>query len=72
MTRDELVAHIEATRPKPKALSAKVSQKGAVSIYGLQRFPVTLYASQWVRLLDFSDAIVAFIEENEADLATKE
>ena len=50
----------------------KVSQKGALSAYGLGRFPVTLYKSQWQRLLDKKDDILEFISENEADLKTKD
>jgi hypothetical protein len=52
-------------------LSCKVSQKGAVSVYGLQRMPVTLYAQQWERLLEFSDQIRTFIEENNSQLDRK-
>ena len=54
-----------------KGLSLKVSQKGGVSVYGLGRFPVTLYKEQWEKLLDMSDDIVAFIQENESQLKTK-
>jgi hypothetical protein len=50
----------------------RVSDKGGVSVYGLGRFPVTLYKEQWVRLLDMADEIRAFIREHEADLKTKE
>ncbi|MGV0033655.1 MAG: hypothetical protein ACNYPE_01385 [Candidatus Azotimanducaceae bacterium WSBS_2022_MAG_OTU7] len=50
----------------------KVSQKGAVSAYGLGRFPVTLYKEQWRKLLDKKDALLEFILENEADLKTKD
>jgi hypothetical protein len=49
----------------------KVSEKGAVSIYGMGRFPVTLYKEQWLKPLDMSDDIRAFIAENEAQLKTK-
>ncbi len=52
-------------------LSLKVSQKGGVSVYGLGRFPVTLYKEQWEKLLDISDDIRAFIQENEPQLKTK-
>ena len=55
-----------------KGLSLKVSQKGAVSVYGLGRFPVTLYKEQWKRLLDMADDIRAFISENEDKLKAKE
>ncbi len=54
-----------------KGLSLKVSQKGGVSVYGLGRFPVTLYKEQWEKLLDMSDDIRAFIQENESQLKTK-
>jgi hypothetical protein len=49
----------------------KVSEKGAVSVYGMGRFPVTLYKEQWLRLLDMADDIRAFIAANEAHLKTK-
>jgi hypothetical protein len=49
----------------------KVSEKGAVSIYGMGRFPVTLYKEQWLKLLDMSDDIRAFTAANEAQLKTK-
>lgn len=55
-----------------KGLSMKVSEKGAVSIYGLGRFPVTLYKEQWGKLLDMADDIRAFIRDNEAQLKAKE
>ena len=50
----------------------KVSEKGAVSVYGMGRFPVTLYKEQWLKLLDMSDDIRAFIDANEAQLKAKE
>ena len=50
----------------------KVSQKGAVSVYGLGRFPVTLYKEQWLALLEKTDDIREFIATNEEDLKTKE
>ena len=49
----------------------KVSEKGALSVYGLGRFPVTLYKEQWVRLLGMAEDIRAFIKENDAKLKTK-
>ena len=52
-------------------LYCKVSQKGAVSVYGLQRMPVTLYAQQWERLLDFGDDIRTFIKDNNSQLSRK-
>ena len=50
----------------------KVSEKGALSIYGMGRFPVTLYKEQWLKLLDMSDEIRAFIAANEAQLKAKD
>jgi hypothetical protein len=52
--------------------SIKVSEKGAVSVYGLGRFPVTLYKEQWAKLLAMADEIRAFIKDNEDKLKTKE
>lgn len=66
-----LAANAAAQRNRP--LTMKVSaNKGALSVYGLGRFPVTLYAEQWGRLLDNADAIRAFIEANKASLASKD
>lgn len=53
------------------ALSLKVSAKGAVSIYGLQRFPVTLYKGQWEKVLNMADEIKSFINANAASLEDK-
>ena len=53
-------------------ISFKVSEKGAVSVYGLGRFPVTLYKEQWVRLLDHADAIKSFLKENDQLLKAKQ
>ncbi len=50
----------------------KVSEKGGLSVYGLGRFPVTLYQEQWTKLLAMADDIKAFIEENKATLKVKE
>lgn len=55
-----------------KGLSLKVSQKGALSLYGMGRFPVTLYKEQWLKLLDMNDEIRAFIKANESGLKAKE
>jgi len=52
--------------------SIRVSEKGGVSIYGLGRFPVTLYKEQWLRLLDMADDIRAFIRDNDGRLKAKE
>jgi hypothetical protein len=70
-----LKAENEALKEKQKrgsAVSMKVSEKGAVSVYGLGRFPVTLYQEQWVKLLSLSDDIKEFIEANKAALKVKE
>jgi hypothetical protein len=53
-------------------LSLKVSEKGAVSLYGMGRFPVTLYKEQWLRILASAPEIEAFIRENDSKLKTKE
>ena len=52
--------------------SIRVSEKGGVSVYGLGRFPVTLYKEQWLRLLDMADEIRAFIRDNADRLKSKE
>ena len=73
------IAALEAenTKLKTKAkrgstLSMKVSQKGGVSVYGLGRFPVTLYRSQWDKLIEFVPQVSDFIKENADSLATKD
>ena len=53
-------------------LRLKVSEKGALSVYGLGRFPVTLYKEQWLRLLDFTDEIKSFLKENDRQLKAKQ
>ena len=53
-------------------LAMKVSEKGALSVYGMGRFPVTLYKEQWLRLLSMTEEIKAFIEANQASLKSKE
>ena len=55
----------------PSGIRMKVREKGGVSIYGMGRFPVTLYKEPWQKLLDMSDDIRAFITANEAQLKTK-
>ena len=62
----------EVERQKRGALYCKVSQKGAISVYGLQRMPVTLYVEQWERLLDFADEIHKFAKAHDAELKRKE
>lgn len=79
-TDDEMKAELERLKAENAALKArgskgvsmKVSEKGAVSVYGLGRFPVTLYQEQWLKLLDLAEDIRGFIRENEAKLKKKE
>jgi hypothetical protein len=63
-------AHLKSTASR--GVSLKVSEKGGVSVYGLGRFPVTLYKEQWTKLLAMADDIRAFIRDNDAKLKTKE
>lgn len=56
----------------PKGGSLRVSEQGAVSVYGLRRFPVTLYKEQWGKMLDMAEEIRTFLCEHEAELKTKE
>jgi hypothetical protein len=80
MADESVQAELERLRAENAALKArtsrgvslKVSEKGAVSVYGLGRFPVTLYKEQWWKLLDLGDDIRAFIKEHEAELKAKE
>lgn len=80
MSDDDLKAELERLRNENAALkkgaaggvSMKVSEKGALSIYGMERFPVTLYKEQWLKLLGMSDDIRAFIVTNERQLKSKE
>lgn len=68
-----LRAENESLRQKRSGVvSMKVSEKGAVSVYGLGRFPVTLYQEQWRKLLASADDIKAFIDENQSKLKVKE
>jgi hypothetical protein len=69
---DEASRLLEEADKKRGGLYCKVSQKGGVSVYGLQRMPVTLYAEQWERLLGFTDEIKQFIADNEAELKRKD
>jgi hypothetical protein len=71
--QERLRAENEAVKQGRRAgsLSMRVSEKGAVSVYGLGRFPVTLYKEQWEKLLAMSDEIKAFIAENQARLKVK-
>lgn len=63
---------LKQDKKKSKDIFFKVSQKGAVSAYGLGRFPVTLYQEQWIKLLEKKEDILEFIAENESQLKTKE
>jgi hypothetical protein len=58
-------------RTADRGMTLKVSEKGGVSVYGLGRFPVTLYKEQWLKLLDMAADIRAFIREHEGSLKTK-
>jgi hypothetical protein len=75
-TKEELLARIaeleKQTSSRPKgSLEFRVGEKGGVSVYGLGRFPVTLYYEQWVRLLDKSADLRTFLEENKHRLKLK-
>ena len=80
MTDDALQAEVERLKAENAALKAqstrgvsiKVSEKGGVSVYGLGRFPVTLYKEQWAKLLDIAGDIRAFLKEHDVELKTKE
>jgi hypothetical protein len=86
MNRDEILAQLaageitqevaskrldELDQQKQSTLYCKVSQKGAISVYGLQRMPVTLYVEQWERLLAFAGDIQAFIKQHDSELKRK-
>jgi hypothetical protein len=79
MSDEDLKAELERLKAENERLknqrgrsaSLRVSEKGGVSVYGLGRFPVTLYKEQWTRLLGMADEIKAFIKEHEAELKTK-
>jgi hypothetical protein len=79
MSEEDIQAELARLRAENEALknrrtgsvSMKVSEKGAVSVYGLGRFPVTLYQEQWTKLLGIADDIKAFIEENRSKLKVK-
>lgn len=75
-TKEELMAEIEELKKqvgtrKKGSLEFRVGEKGGVSVYGLGRFPVTLYYEQWIRLLDVSDDLRKFLEENKSKLKLK-
>lgn len=70
---ERLRAENEALKRSPaKELSLKISEKGGLSVYGLGRFPVTLYKEQWLKLLAITDRISAFIRDNESQLKTRQ
>ena len=76
-TKEELMARIaelekQVGAKKSGKLEFKVSEKGGVSVYGLGRFPVTLYLEQWVRLLDAGEDLRAFLEANKSHLKLKQ
>ena len=79
-TEDELKAEVAALKAEMEALKArtskgislKVSEKGAVSVYGMGRFPVTLYKEQWLKLLDMNEDLRRFIADNDSKLKTKD
>ncbi|MFN0306159.1 MAG: hypothetical protein ACKVQU_38040 [Burkholderiales bacterium] len=80
MSDDDLKAELERLREEnaslkkgaAKGVSMKVSEKGGLSVYGMGRFPITLYKEQWLKLLDMSEEIRSFITANNAQLKTKE
>jgi hypothetical protein len=73
---EELKARLEelekTSARRTGSLEFRVSEKGGVSVYGLGRLPVTLYYEQWIRLLDQTENLRAFLEENKAKLKLKE
>ena len=79
-TEEELKAELERLKAEnaslkargSKGISMKVSEKGAVSVYGLGRFPVTMYQEQWLKLLEVAEDIRAFISDNAERLKKKE
>ncbi len=86
MTKEEILAKLQAgelsveeasklleeDKPKRGQLYCKVSEKGGLSVYGLQRMPVTLYVEQWQRLLDYAEEIKSFMKANDSKLKRKE
>ena len=80
MSDEDLKAEVERLRKEneslkkgaAKGISMKVSEKGGLSIYGLGRFPITLYKEQWSKLLDMSEEIRAFLAANDSALKTKQ
>ena len=80
MSNDDATAELERLRAEnarlkktaSRGISMKVSEKGGVSVYGLGRFPVTLYKEQWTKLLDLADDIRSFIRDNDQSLKAKD
>ena len=87
MTKEEILAKVasgevpveeasklleKADQAKKGSMYCKVSEKGGISVHGLQRMPVTLYVEQWQRLLDFSEEIRQFMKEHDSELKRKE
>jgi hypothetical protein len=75
-TKEQLLARIaelekQAGSRAKGSLEFRIGEKGGVSVYGLGRFPVTLYYEQWIRLLDVADRLRAFLEENKSQLKLK-
>lgn len=66
------LAELEAKQQRRGSIDFRVSEKGGVSVYGLGRFPVTLYYEQWIRLLDRAQDLREFLEENKSKLKLKE
>ena len=66
------LAELEAKQQRRGNIDFRVSEKGGVSVYGLGRFPVTLYYEQWIRLLDRAQDLREFLEENKSKLKLKE
>ena len=64
--------HESLKRPTRGQISLRVSEKGGLSVYGLGRFPVTLYREQWEKLLSIADEIRAFIRDHDQALKKKE
>jgi hypothetical protein len=69
---DEATKLLEEAGEPRRGLYCKVSQKGGISVYGLQRMPVTLYVEQWQRLLGFADEIKQFAAEHDSELKRKD
>jgi hypothetical protein len=65
------LADLQSRLPKEKELSLKIADKGGISLYGLGRFPVTLYYEQWIRLLEFAPSINTFLVENRGNSRIK-